>query len=333
LADYIYYLPIDTPKNARDFIQIIQPEIVFFVKYEFWYNYIIELHQRNIPLYLLSGIFRPKQYFFKSYAKWFKDKLGYFEHIFLQDQQSMRLLLEVGLQNVSVSGDTRFDRVYSNTLLPNQFDSVFQFCKNSRVIIAGSTWKKDEQLLQRAISSSLFETILPQETIKLIIAPHEVDESHLQSIEHLFKELKPIRWSEISKQPNYAHESKILLIDSVGSLMHLYQYADIAYIGGGFGAGIHNILEAACFGKPIIFGPNYRKFKEAIDLIQLKAAFCVNNTSELNETLIDLFQNNLQFNRIETSCKKYIIDNLGATNIVFNRSFGYNQLEFSAIEE
>ncbi len=309
LADYVFYLPIDTKKNAAKFIDLIKPEAVFFIKYEFWFNYINEIYKRNIPLYLVSGIFREKQHFFKWYGGWFARHLPYFKHIYVQDNASAKLLGSLKLRNFSISGDTRFDRVYKNTLNPKKFDSIVHFCNNSKVILAGSSWPVDEGILADYLNQC-------DGSIKLIIAPHEVDDNHLVAIEKKFSSHNPIRWSKHDNVDEELRNSRVLIIDSVGKLMHLYQYADVAYIGGGFGVGIHNILEAACFGKPIIIGPNYQKFKEARDLIELKGAFSISNLSEFETAINNLLENEDILVAKSKICLKYIDDNIGATDII-----------------
>jgi len=309
LADYIFYLPIDTPKNASKFIDLILPETVFFIKYEFWFNYINEIHSRHIPLYLVSGIFREKQHFFKWYGSWFAKHLPMFKHIYVQDKASAKLLGSLKARNFSISGDTRFDRVYQNTLNVQRFDTIEHFIGNNKVLLAGSSWPQDEDLLIRYLINT-------EQDIKLIIAPHEIHENHIISIEKSFKNFNPIRWSQHQSKDDDLQNSQVLIIDSVGKLMHLYQYADVAFIGGGFGVGIHNILEAACFGKPIVFGPNYQKFKEAHDLIELEGAFSISNYNELKDVLDKLFIDSKILKQKSDICLKYIKDNIGATEII-----------------
>lgn len=308
-ADYVFYLPIDTPKNASIFMDAIRPESVYFIKYEFWFNYINEIHKRGIPLYLVSGIFRENQHFFKWYGAWFRKHLSMFKHIYVQDSTSAKLLESLKLTNFSISGDTRFDRVFENTKKLIKYDSVEHFCENNRILLAGSSWPKDEDIIAQYMKQC-------SDDIKLIIAPHEVDENHLLSIEKSFLDFNPIRWSKYEKIDEKLVSSRVLIIDSVGKLMNLYQYSEVAFIGGGFGVGIHNILEAACFGTPIIFGPNYSKFKEARDLIYLKGANSISNYAELKEVLDSLFKNKNLLEDKSNICLKYIDDNIGATEII-----------------
>ncbi len=306
LANYVFYLPIDTPKNVKQFLDIVKPEAAYFVKYEFWFNYINEIYSRMIPLYLVSGIFREEQHFFKWYGQWFRDHLPMFKHIYVQDNNSAKLLGSLKSRNFSIVGDTRFDRVYQNTKTVNKFETIEYFCKDSDILLAGSSWPKDESLIEDFLKQS-------SENIKLIIAPHEVTEKHIQHIQELFKDYNPLLWSKNQNINADLLKSRVLIIDSIGKLMHLYQYAEIAYVGGGFGAGIHNILEAACFGKPIIFGPKYQKFNEAVEMTRLKAAFSINNSEELNAILNNLFADKNLLEQKQNLCLDYVSDNIGAT--------------------
>ncbi len=313
LADYIFYLPLDTPKNARKFLDLVQPEMVFFVKYEFWYNFIVEIHNRHITLYLISGIFRSSQYFFKWYGGWFRKQLKYFNQLFIQDNHSASLLEKIQISTYTVNGDTRFDRVYSNTQNPRTFEAINTFTSSNPILLCGSTWSPDETMLLEYIKTT-------KTSLKLIIAPHEIHSDHILNLKQLFSDFNPILWSELHQSQSTDH-SQLLIIDSVGILMHLYQYADVAYVGGGFGVGIHNILEAACFGKPIVFGPKYQKFKEAQDLIQAQGAFSIQNQVELNISMDKLF-NNQDFKQVTSEiCVQYVKNNIGATEVIYNHCF------------
>jgi len=274
-ADYVFYLPADTPGNARKFIDLINPEEVFVVKYEFWYNYFKTLHQRHIPLYLVSVIFRKGQSYFKWYGGIFRTTLTYVTHYFAQNQESVSLLHRIGLNNVSLTGDTRFDRVANLSRQDRPVTVVSEFVGQSKVLVAGSTWLPDEELIMS------LRQIYPE--WKIIIAPHLINDEHLLEIESRFK--GSIRFSAINADIQHveAEQNAVLIVDNMGMLSYLYRYADVAYIGGGFGAGIHNILEAATYGVPVIFGPAYHKFQEAKDLIGAKAAFSVHNLQDLVE--------------------------------------------------
>jgi 3-deoxy-D-manno-octulosonic-acid transferase len=307
-ADYIFYLPIDTPANAKKLVALLNPQLAFFVKYEFWFNYLNELKSSAIPTYLVSGIFREKQHFFKPYGNWFRKQLSCFTHFFLQDKTSELLLNSIGYTNTTIAGDTRFDRVYEISKDVTSYHLLEQFCKNIPTFIIGSSWPDDEQLIAQA-SKSL-------NTYKLIIAPHEIDEQHIQFIEEKFSVYgNCIRYTKATDASII--NANVLIIDNMGMLSSLYQYGTIAYIGGGLGKGIHNILEAATFGLPIIFGPNYHKFLEAKELISQKGAFTINDVNELASTLHYLsIQSN--YESASASSKKYIQSNIGATNKILS---------------
>lgn len=307
-ADYIFYLPIDTPDNAKKLVALLNPQLAFFVKYEFWFNYLNELKSRTIPTYLVSGIFREKQHFFKPYGNWFRKQLSCFTHFFLQDKSSELLLHSIGYTNTTIAGDTRFDRVYEISKNTTSYPFVQQFCKNTSTFIIGSSWNDDERVISQA-----FKTL---NTYKLIIAPHEIDEQHIQSIEEKFSVYgNCIRYTKATDAT--ITNVNVLIIDNIGMLSSLYQYATIAYIGGGFGKGIHNILEAATFGLPIIFGPNYHKFLEAKELISQKGAFTINDVADLESTLHYLSIKSNQESASANS-KKYIQSNIGATNKILS---------------
>lgn len=297
LADYIVYLPNDTRKNAKKFVSIVNPDLIFFIKYEFWYNYILELKGRR--LFQVSLILRENQYFFTWYGKWFAKQLKNFEHFFVQNQQTATLLNKIGYKNITISGDTRFDRVMTIANNAKSFQDIEEFCQgDKKIILAGSSWLADEKIIEKAIKNL---------DIKLIIAPHIVEQSHINEIQELFPQA--ILYSELAENKK---ESNILIINCIGILSNLYQYCDIAYIGGGFGVGIHNTLEAATFGKPICFGTNYQKFQEAIDLINLKAAYSINNEEELKEILSSLLSDKEKYEKSATASKNYVQEKVGA---------------------
>ena len=312
LADIVAYLPLDTKRNARDFISLLNPEKVFFVKYEFWYFYISELKKREIPLFVISAIFRKNQQFFKNtpWGKLYRTILFQFEHIFVQDETSAQLLKSVGVTNYTVSGDTRFDRVATIVRNSKNMPIVEKFRGNAPLLVAGSTWKPDEELLSEYINNN--------KHAKFIIAPHEVSETNINRLLKMLK-VPAIRFSQI-ENAEPAH-FKVLVIDSIGLLSSLYRYGNVAYIGGGFGVGIHNILEAATFGLPVIFGPNYSKFKEALDLIALGGAFSISDFNQL-ETITDalLFDNETRKKASET-CLKYVAENVGSTTLIIKKLF------------
>lgn len=279
-ADIICYLPLDSPRNAKRFLDIVQPKATFFVKYEFWFNYLNELKQRKIPTYLISGIFRPSQHFFKFYGSWFRENLNCFTTFFLQDSPSEELLHSIGFKNCIVAGDTRFDRVSETVKNVRSFPLIEKFKGTSEILIAGSTWPEDEKLIAEFFKNP------GNQNSKIIIAPHEIHEEHLRSIEAAFNPLWRgagvcLRYSQANDEN--IKQAQALIIDNIGMLSSLYQYGSIAFIGGGFGKGIHNILEASAFGLPVIFGPEYEKFSEAKELVKLGGAFPVKDIHELKK--------------------------------------------------
>ncbi len=309
-ADYVWYLPLDTRKNAKKFLEKINPEKVFFVKYDFWYFYLEECYKNKIETYLVSGIFRPKQIFFKKIGKSYAEVLTFFTHLFVQDEESARLLDTLNIKNYTVTGDTRFDRVIQIAEKSAEYPKIVDFINDKFTIIAGSSWEADERLLFEFINKSLNE--------KFIIAPHIINDEHIVKI--LQGIVRPvIRYSKIENQDlsNY----QVLIIDNMGMLSSIYKYAQVAYIGGGFGSGIHNIIEAAVFGMPIIFGKNYHKFNEAIDLIELKAAYSVKDVNEI-EHYFNLFIKDENFLKaVSEKAKKYVYKNKGATEMVMKKVF------------
>lgn len=311
-ADYIYYLPTDTTANARKFISIVKPTISIFVKYEFWFNYLNELKTQQIPTYLVSGIFRENQHFFKSYGTWFRQRLSAFTHFYLQNEASEKLLKSIAYNNTSVAGDTRFDRVVEITKTAKEIALVKQFISDEKVIIAGSTWDKDIDLLTRVQ--------LRKSGYKLIIAPHEISETSIRSTILKFGSpfalgKKVICYSQANE--NTIAAADVLIIDNIGMLSSLYQYGTIAFIGGGFGKGIHNILEAATFALPVIFGPNYHKFNEAKELIQKGGAFSVSSTEELQKTIALLNDSDI-VRMASFAAKNYVESQTGATDKIFS---------------
>lgn len=311
LADVVAYLPMDTKRNANNFLNIVKPEKAFFVKYEFWYFYISELKKRNIPLYIISAIFRENQQFFKNtpWGKWYRKLLNQVDHLFVQNEKSGELLKTIGLSNFTVSGDTRFDRVAAIAKSSKEIPIVDKFKGDSLLVIAGSTWKPDEELLAEFINQS---------SIKFIIVPHEVSANNINRIHQLLK--KPaISFSKVSETE--IDKFQVLIIDSVGLLSSIYRHGNIAYIGGGFGVGIHNILEAATFGLPLIFGPNYKKFKEAVDLTSEGGANSISNSNELLNTLNNLIREKNELEKASVICRKYVAKNVGSTKHIIKKVF------------
>jgi 3-deoxy-D-manno-octulosonic-acid transferase len=310
-VDYVFYLPSDTESNARKFMEIVRPEYVFFIKYEFWLNYIHQAYLREIPFYSVSSIFSKKQIYFKWYGKWFRKQLQQITHFFTQNQSSVDLLKQYNIFQASVSGDTRFDRVYELSVNRKEIPLFSQLERYDKTIVAGSTWQEDEQLLAQAIKKHNF---------KLIIAPHEIDSGHIKYIESLFSDFRTICYSQISDNIQ-VDDIQVFIIDTIGILSSLYAYGKIAYIGGGFGVGIHNILEAATYGMPVIFGPNYKKFKEANDLIALSAAFPISNVKELDAVFNDLLGNEDNRKLASQNARQYVIDNIGACDRIYSFIF------------
>lgn len=305
-ADYIFYLPLDTPQNAKKFLNLIQPDIVFFIKYEFWYFFLKEIHKRKIPLYLVSGIFRKEQRFFKSIHQNSRKMLGYFTHFFVQNEQSKKLLDSIDIKNVTITGDTRFDRVHTIAEQAKKLPLIETFKEKSVVFVAGSTWKPDEEIIINYYNQQPTQ-------LKLIIAPHEV---HTQNIERILKlfdsDRKVIKYSEANIEN--IDKADVLVIDCIGLLSSLYKYGDLAYIGGGFGKGIHNILEAATFGMPVVFGPNYKKFQEAVELIHQGGAFAVRDYNDFEQTMNLLLNNKTILQEKGEIASTFVKQKKGATN-------------------
>ncbi|MBP6429585.1 MAG: 3-deoxy-D-manno-octulosonic acid transferase [Bacteroidales bacterium] len=304
-ADIVIYLPSDTKKNAKRFIKLSHPDYVFFIKYEFWYNFIKRAKKSGAKVFQVSLILRPNQYFFSVFGSWYRKQLKNFDYFFVQNKQTKDLLMSIGFENAKVAGDTRFDRVVQIASEAKDFEKIKEFCQNDKVILMGSSWQKDEQLMKEAKSKTKSE-------FKLIIAPHETHPSHIEQILTLFP--KAIRYSEIEKTDysNSENKDSILIIDSIGILSSLYKYATIAYIGGGFGEGIHNILEAATFSKPILFGTNYKKFKEAIDLVEKEGAFSFTDSDKLSQLIDYLLSDSDYYKKSSDICLSYISENKGA---------------------
>jgi len=307
-ADYITYLPLDTRRNVRRFLDLTRPELAFFIKYEFWFNTLRELQKRKIPHYLVSAIFRADQHFFKWYGDWPRNILKGFTHIFVQNENSSELLEFVGIRNVTLSGDTRFDRVFQIASLHKEYPLIERFAAGSTVLVAGSSWPADEELLLRFMNEQPGK-------LKMIIAPHEVDEETIRSLISRCP-LQTGRYSQLKEDT--VHSCQVLIIDSIGMLSQLYRYGQIAYIGGGFGAGIHNILEAAVYGMPVIFGPNYGKFHEAIELTGAGGAFPVHNYEQLNNLLISWLSDPAKITVHGNTSKGYVNERTGATRRILS---------------
>lgn len=303
-ADHIFYLPMDSADNATKFIDAIKPTLVLWVKYEYWFYYLTELKKRGIPTLLISGIFRSQQPFFKWYGGMWKRVLNAFSHFFVQNEASAKLLTSVGIiENITISGDTRFDRVIAIAEKFEPVAGIEEFCGTSKVIVAGSTWEDDEAELVHYVKAN------PQ--IKFIIAPHEIGAENLKDVQKEFP--NAIFYSQLQEKRT---DSNCLIIDNIGMLSRLYKYADITYVGGAFGEGLHNILEAAVYGKPVLFGSDYDTFAEAVDLIACGGAISIDNALELEEELNKLLTNDAALTVASAAAKKYVYANKGATEKV-----------------
>jgi 3-deoxy-D-manno-octulosonic-acid transferase len=310
VADATVYLPLDTPKNAKQFLKLVHPDLVFFIKYEFWINYLDQLKKQNIPTYLISGIFREKQLFFKWYGGFYRKALDTFTHFFVQNENSKKLITELGKTNVTISGDTRFDRVVAILEKDNTLDFISEFKDNTLAIVIGSSWPKDETLLIEYINSCTLD-------VKFIIAPHNIKTEQIENLKNSISK-KVVLFSE--KENKDLSQFNVFIIDTIGILTKIYSYADIAYVGGGFGnPGVHNILEPATFGVPIIIGPNYSHFEEATNLVQLGGCLSITNQKELEQALSDLIQNNETRHNKGEICNTFVQKNKGATNSIMSK--------------
>jgi 3-deoxy-D-manno-octulosonic-acid transferase len=306
LANLVVYLPSDTKKNARDFLNLVKPTNIFFIKYEFWFNYLNRIKELQINCYLISGIFRRKQHFFSIYGTWFSNHLNAFSHFFVQNNSSKNLLNSIPFNNVTVSGDTRLDRVkkiatedFKNTLIE-------EFCDHEKVIIFGSSWKPENELaikLHKANSG-----------IKIVVAPHEIDANKMTQLKNLLG--KKSQLLSNAKDFGLKKDSTILVIDEIGLLSKVYRYATFAVIGGGFGSGIHNTLEAVVYGCPVIFGPNYQKFQEATDLLEAQVAFSIKNKEAFLQISTRLLQDSKFLKNSQDRAREYVKKNTGATQLI-----------------
>ena len=313
-ADYIFYLPADTPRNVKRFLDIVNPEIAIFVKYEFWLNYLYELKRRKVRTFVISAIFRKNSTFFKWYgAKWRK-ALESFEQMFVQNEESKTLLHSIGLDldNVVVAGDTRFDRVAELAQAVKPIELVERFKQENRLFVAGSTWGPDEDILQELINDN--------PDIKFVVAPHEMEEGRIQKIIAATK-AGAVRYTRCDEKTDFSN-TQVLILDTIGLLSSVYSYATWSYIGGGFGVGIHNTLEAATFALPIAFGPNYHKFKEARDMIALGAATKVESAADLKAWFNPLRDDAEHLNKVSATAKSYTLQNQGATKMIMQTLFG-----------
>ncbi len=310
-ADIVCYLPFDKPKLVRRFLDLAKPYMAFFIKYEFWKNYLDELHRRQVPTYSVSSIFRANQVFFKSYGKGYRQVLHNFDHLFVQNETSKDLLQGIGVTNVTVAGDTRFDRVQQIRQQAKELPLLEAFKQGKLTFVAGSSWQPDEDLF--------IEYFNHHPEVKLVIAPHVIGEDHLQQIISKVKG-KVVRYTQATMEN--VQDARCLLIDCFGLLSSIYRYGEIAYIGGGFGTGIHNTVEAAVYGVPVIFGPNHQRFMEAKDLIACGGAFSVNDGNELNDLLDKLLSDSSFLQDTGRRAGSYVSSRIGATDIILKHIKG-----------
>lgn len=311
-ADYIFYLPLDTPRNARRFIETVRPEVAIFIKYEFWLNYLRRLRKAGCRTFIISAIFRKDSVFFKWYGGMFRRALGTFERLFVQDGNSKELLAGIEVDNVTVSGDTRFDRVADVRSNAKEVPAVAEFAKGHKTLVAGSTWPPDEELLLGLAEK--------HPDVRFVIAPHETGEDRIARLAALCPEGRAVRYTQLGKRPVPA-DVQIMIIDTIGILSSIYAYGDFAYIGGGFGVGIHNTLEAAVYGVPVAFGPNYRKFKEARELIASGASASVSDLPQLEKWLAGLLADPALLESTGKKAGEYVSSHVGATDKIMREIF------------
>ncbi len=310
LADVVCYLPFDTKANVKKFIAKIHPEIAIIIKYEFWPNLLSEVKKQGINTILISGIFREKQSFFKWYGSFMRNKLKAFNHFYVQNEASKKLLYSIGFQNITIAGDTRFDRVHDILKQDNSLDFINKFKNNSYTVVAGSTWEEDEKLLVNYINNHA------SADEKFIIAPHNINQKQIKELQKSINK-KTILYSE--KEGQNLSENQVFIIDTIGLLTKIYSYADVAYVGGGLATGLHNILEPATFGIPIVFGANkYKKFQEATDLLKLGSVTIVTNNEDFSSNFTTLKANANLRTKMGSENYHYIKNNIGATKIIMN---------------
>ena len=312
LADYIFYLPADTPKNVYRFLDAVHPDVAILIKYEFWLNYLSELRRRNTPTYLASAIFRPTQVHFRPWGSLWRKALETYTNIFVQDEASRTLLEGVGYTRSIIAGDTRFDRVAAIAQAAKRIPTIERFRGEGDLFVAGSTWGKDEKILAQLINSN--------PAIRFVIAPHEIDEERIKWLEANIRG-GVARFTRSTENDNFS-TTQVLVLDTIGLLSSVYGYARWAYIGGGFGVGIHNTLEAATFGLPIAFGPNYQKFREARDLISVGAARSISSAEELEAWFKPLATDGEALQKASSSARHYTEEQCGATDTIVNIIFG-----------
>ena len=310
VADVTVYLPLDTKKNAQQFLKLVHPEIAFFIKYEYWPNYLNELRKLETPTYLISGIFRENQMFFKWYGGFYRKALETFTYFFVQNESSKKLLLQLGKTNVAISGDTRFDRVATILEKDNTLDFIETFKNETLTIVVGSSWPKDESLLVEYINQT-------PEKVKFIIAPHNIKSEQIQELKNSISK-KVVLFSEVGTGRDLSlQDFDVFIIDTIGILTKIYSYADIAYVGGGFGnPGVHNILEPATFGVPIVIGSNFSHFAEATALVNMGGCISITNKNELSDAFSNLIRNDDIRHEKGHICSTFVQMNKGATAII-----------------
>ncbi|SDW25571.1 3-deoxy-D-manno-octulosonic-acid transferase [Lutibacter oricola] len=310
VVDIVCYLPLDSKSNAKKFLDIVHPEKAIFVKYEFWPNLLRELKQREVNTILVSGIFRENQAFFKSYGSWMRNSLKAFSHFFVQNKVSESLLKNVGFNNVTLCGDTRFDRVYEITQQNNKLNFIEEFTANNHILVAGSSWKEDEDLLVEYINNN------SKEGEKFIIAPHNIKPTEIEELKNSITK-KVVSFSE--KETKNLNNYQVFIIDTVGILTKIYSYAHVAYVGGGYTkSGVHNVLEPACYGVPVLIGPNYQKFNEAIELVDNGGCFVVDSSEKLSLHLKKFYNDNEERKNVGQKSLNYVASKTGATLKILN---------------
>lgn len=302
LAEGVFYLPLDTRKKARQFIDAIQPDAAVFVKYEIWYFHLRELERRKIKTYLLSAVFRKNQYILSWCGQWLLDRLRAMDRVFLQDESSFRLLSDKGLDNLTLTGDTRYDRVKQHAIAVNRNEKLEQFKGNKRLLVMGSSWPSEERIIREVLNDEWMKDF------KVLIAPHDIGEKHLSEIMQLFADEQPTRYTD-----SLAPDSRIMVLDTIGHLASAYFYGDLAFVGGAFGKGLHNILEPLAYGVPVVFGPTYQKYPEAQMAIDSLAAISVSDSREfINAVRFYLGNEEIEFADFRTRCTDFISINSGA---------------------
>ena len=307
-ADIVCYLPIDTPSNVKKFVDLVNPCMVFFVKYEFWQNYLNTLYKKGIPVYSVSSIFRSNQIFFRWYGKGYQQVLKTFAHLFVQNEESKQLLAGIGVNNTTVVGDTRFERVLDICAAAKQLPLVQKFKGDSLTFVAGSSWAPDEDIFIKYFNAHL--------EMKLIIAPHVVNDSHLKEIESKLQR-SCVRYTKATEEN--VQQADCLMIDCYGLLSSIYRYGEISYIGGGFGVGIHNVLEAAVYGIPVIFGPNNKKFREAQHLLANKGGFEINGYEDFEQLMNKFLTDEAYLKQSGKAAGDYVKGNAGAMEKIMKR--------------